>query len=402
MGVPQPGHEERPDASPRSGTVLVVADFAARYPGNFLATELLVGAAVRERLGLDCAFVLPERAGKRDWLSQITESDFRYELLPAAKRERVTKLLHYGQETAARVMHSHFVWFDIDCLIVAARLGARSIWHLHNGLSGYPIRQRASDLVKARLLARAVDAVVACSASVGVDAARRGFPTDRIEVLANGIVLDRLRRPPETRREVRQSLGVGEQTFLVLALGWPPGRKGVDVFVRGLEMVASMGTVPVMAVVVGEPALREFVESVLGTVPPWLKIVPAVDDFASLLTAADVFVSSSREEGFSYAIGEAMACSRPVVASDIAGTAHYWDASGLLRYPAADPTALADRLVAVMSPPQPEDLGEANRAWAWSHLDVTAHIDARIDLYARVMASHAGDGRARRVPTWRI
>ena len=381
-------HEEPPAAAFGSGTILIAADFAARYPGNFLATELLVASAVRQRLGLDCAFALPERAAKRKWPALIEEQGFRYAWIPAGGRRRASSLLEWARSVEARILHAHFVWFDLDCLYVARRLRAGVVWHLHNGLLGYPAAQRAGDLVKARLLGRAVDAVVACSPQVGRDALRRGFPSRRVEVITNGIVLERLGPSPGGRRRARARLGVEEGSFVVLALGWPPERKGVDVYVRALERVRASAPAPVVGILVGEPALQGVVEETLGEVPTWIQILAPVEDLAPLLRASDVFVSASREEGFSYAVGEALACSVTVVLSDIAGTAHYWGAPGVLRYSTEDPGALAARLGEVMASPDTRRRADGNREWRRSHFGIDSHLEARLELYSRLLARH--------------
>jgi starch synthase len=66
-----------------------------------------------------------------------------------------------------------------------------------------------------------------------------------------------------------------------------------------------------------------------------------------MLAASDVFVFSSRHEGFAVAPMEAMACGRPVVASDAPGVADLLageEKAGGLVVPKEDPKALATAL----------------------------------------------------------
>src|SRR5207248_11534581 len=134
------------------------------------------------------------------------------------------------------------------------RTGAAVVWHVHNGLLGYPIRQRLSDLMKVRFLARGCDAVVAVSDQVGRDALRRGFPAEKLNVIQNGVALDHFERAPLDPREARRRLGVVDDAFVVLAFGWPPARKGADVLVEALSrMTPGELARPLAVVLVGEP-----------------------------------------------------------------------------------------------------------------------------------------------------
>jgi glycosyltransferase involved in cell wall biosynthesis len=367
------------------GAVMMVCKFAAHYSGNFLSAQFCVGRAIRDRLGLDCWFVLPERASSRAWLADIKEAGFQYAFLPATRVDRPQALLRYARLARARIIHSHFAGFDLECLYAGRKTGAAVIWHVHNGLLDYPIRQRASDVVKARILSRTCDRVVACSRPVERDLIRRGFPRSKVEVVTNALVLDRLGGPIVDRTTMRNRLGIGHDTLAVVSFCWPPDRKGADVLARALIQLQDESPGRVKGVIVGDAALRSFLTDRIGGLPPSLMVIPPVDDVPSLFAAADVFVSAAREEGYSFAIGEAMACSLPVVGSDIVGTSHYWDAPGFLRYPVEDSEALAGRLRELMTLSGRKLLGTQNQSWAFGHLGIEAHVAALIDLYRRLL-----------------
>ena len=82
-----------------------------------------------------------------------------------------------------------------------------------------------------------------------------------------------------------------------------------------------------------------------------------------LLAALDVFVSSSKYgEGFSNAIGEAMACSVPCVVTDVGDSAAIVGGTGLVVPPGdAGALAAAVRRVLAMSAEQRQELGRAAR-----------------------------------------
>jgi glycosyltransferase involved in cell wall biosynthesis len=373
-----------------SRSILLVADFAARQPGSFLPAKLAVARAVRNRLGLEAIFVLPARARRRHWTSLITDSNFPLHFLPREARRRPRALLMIARDADAGIIHADFTWLDLESLYAGRRSGAAVVWHVHNGLLDYPLPQRLSDVVKARVLARACNGIVAVSEQVGRDLRRRGFPADKVIVIKNAVELARFRDPFARRHETRRQLALAESAFVILSFCWPPARKGADVLVEALSRLEVDRNEPLAAVLVGEPdPLERFLRERFGSLPECLLIIPPVDDVVQLFGAADVFVSAAREEGFPYAVAEAMACGLPVVGSDIPGTSDFWPAPQFFSYPVGSPGALAERLAELRAAGHRLESGAANRRWAFDHLGIDRYVDETVDLYRRLLGERS-------------
>src|SRR2546423_14995217 len=86
------GHSSRVgSASP--GALMLVCQYAARYAGNFIGTQLAVADVTKRRLGLDTVLVLPGEARAQNWLAEIDASAVRVEILPRELRRRPAALI---------------------------------------------------------------------------------------------------------------------------------------------------------------------------------------------------------------------------------------------------------------------------------------------------------------------
>lgn len=110
-------------------------------------------------------------------------------------------------------------------------------------------------------------------------------------------------------------------------------------------------------------------------------------DVPDLLHAADVFVLSSRQEGFPITILEAMAAGKPVIATDVGGCAEavVHGETGLI-VPPENPEALAGALIDLLSDCQrAKEMGAAGRARVEREFTVDRMVDQHLELYERVL-----------------
>lgn len=189
--------------------------------------------------------------------------------------------------------------------------------------------RHAGDRVLRRPLRRALtraDRVFSVSDSLRQVALSLGVAAERAMVVGNGVDLQRFY--PLPRDEARRALGLPELAKVMITVGGLVERKG---FHRVLEVLPALSRQfePLHYLIVGGPspegdmsrALREQVQALglfqqvhfAGAVSP--------DELRRWLSAADLFVLATRNEGWANVFLEAMACGLPVVTTDVGGNA---------------------------------------------------------------------------------
>ena len=149
-------------------------------------------------------------------------------------------------------------------------------------------------------------------------------------------------------------MGIAENQKLCLFLGWDMYRKGVDIDVQAVAQLHQRD--PSVHLGLGgfsdtpsEKCLqwireRTGVEPICG----WIHFFPSTEDMFSYHRAADVYLSASRKEAFSYGILEAISQNTPVVVSNIEGTAWAMKYDKCLCYPVEDAISCANAIAAAL------------------------------------------------------
>jgi glycosyltransferase involved in cell wall biosynthesis len=189
--------------------------------------------------------------------------------------------------------------------------------------------RHAQDPALRPLLAQALqraDRVFAVSESLRQVALGLGVPPERVRVVGNGVDLERF--TPVDRTQARAALGLPASAPVLVSVGGLCERKGFHRVIACLPALHDHGT-PAHLLVVGGPSpegdmtaeLKAQVQALglsqhvhfTGPVPP--------ADLHRVLSAADVFVLATRNEGWANVFLEAMACGLPVVTTAVGGNA---------------------------------------------------------------------------------
>lgn len=166
--------------------------------------------------------------------------------------------------------------------------------------------------------------VFSVSESLKNIAVHHGANPDCIEVIGNGVDIERFK--PVDRQVARAALNIGPHVKVMISVGGLVPRKG---FHRVIEVMPELRiTYPDLKFfIVGGPSPEGNNRSELERQVDALGLRNCVtffgpvkpDQLPALLSAADVFVLATSNEGWANVFLEAMACGLPVVTTDVGG-----------------------------------------------------------------------------------
>jgi glycosyltransferase involved in cell wall biosynthesis len=274
-------------------------------------------------------------------------------------------------------------WMDHSNLIggLAARLAprVRVVWGIHhsNHVPGLAKRSTLWTVSACAAMSHRLPAkIVFCSEHSRLLYAERGFAADRLLVIPNGFDTGIFRPDPDARRSVRQEIGVeANATLIGLAARYDP-MKDHATFLRAAGKLAQLRT-DVHFVLCGMKVNEQNVELMAQIQAMGLRerchLLGPRHDIARIYASLDINTSSSISEAFPLAVGEAMACGVPCVATDVGDSALIVGQTGRI-VPPSDPERLCGAWgdLLAMDPGARAALGAAARVRVRELFDLSA------------------------------
>lgn len=329
-----------------------------------------------EALGIRCERLLPRRT-----LADSPLADFTPSCIPGFRR-----LL---KSFAPDVFHAHVprptLWASLGLRTMRRR--PPFIYTEHNVQEVYP---RWAQWVYRSFLPL-VDRVISVS-----EAAARSFAAQWPRAASpvriwNGIETGRV-APTREPAMVREELHIEAAAPVLCNVANLGYRKGHDVLIDTIARLAA--AIPELQCwIVGsfehEPPMVEAVRAAIanGGLSETVKLLGRRRDVPDLLHAADIFVLSSRQEGFPITILEAMAAGKPIVATDVGGCAEaVVDGETGLIVPPEDPAALAEAIASLLGDPErARAMGAAGRERVQREFTIDRMVEQHLELYTQAL-----------------
>lgn len=294
--------------------------------------------------------------------------------------------------SGADILHTHDYKANILGGLAARRPDRALPWvatvHLHTGTSRRLRMYRTLDL----FLLRLADRVITVSRDQCHMLLKRGVDRRRLVLIPT--VLDsrgfaaRTADPAATRA----ALGLAPGAPVITVIGRLTAQKGIDSFIEAAHRVRAVHA-DACFLVVGSGPLAETFElqaEALG-LNGAVQFLGYQAEVAPILGASDVVVLPSRAEGLPLVLLEALAASRPVVASRVGGIPDIVrDGETGLLIPPNSPEHLAEQVLALLADPErAAALGRAGQRYVSMHCSPEHAARRLAAVYRTVLAERA-------------
>lgn len=289
--------------------VLHVLNYSPIYKGNFFDSMEALNDELRKTEGENIYLFVKPSAKDRDWVQALTNGGRKVYFLSGEKKKDIEIIRKIISDEGVEFVHTHFLtteqWILVDNATRGRKVTLIQHWHHH-----LPSPSFAKNMVRKFLWRRSY--FIGVSESVTKEL-RVLFPKKVITV-ENAINYDRLdsfEEYPDMTKDAVNCLLFGYNWYV----------KGVDVALKAVKKLVDEGENIRLwiSLSANKDIVDEKVKDVLDVseAPDWIHLLTARNDVATYYRAADIFLSTSRQEGFCYSVVEAAYCGCKIVASRI-------------------------------------------------------------------------------------
>lgn len=342
--------------------VLIMADFPAKCSGNFINSLLHLAGKMKEKKWTPIfMFPLLEDGTEREWVEYIRNYDASVEggnrvimfdrALP--NDELADLLFRIVEKYKIDLIHSHFSCCD-QVLLWNKELHSKVkiLYHDHmDYVAELPLKLQLKKQIKV--------AKRYWEYGIGIISVMKKkhwgyFLAPKKWFIPNGISFKRNVEHSMSREECRAMLGLKDTDVLCLFLGWDIYRKGLDIAVNAVQEARKTNPNVILGIIgfeenPSDETIRR-IRKIVGFDPrqEGIRFMNSMEDMFALHRAADVYLSASRTEAFSYGILEAVSQNVPVVVSDINGTKWSWKYSKCVKFKNEDTQACAKAILTAL------------------------------------------------------
>ena len=205
--------------------------------------------------------------------------------------------------------------------------------------------EKLNDLAIGKQVLKEADKIIVVSNATKNYVLSLGAAPEKIEVLHNGVDLNRFKPSSEVKDEMRKKLGISKDARVVLTVRRLVYKNGIDTLIASAEIAVKKNPKLVFVVVGKGPDFDEVKEKIVQLgMQRNLRLTGFVSDrdLPFYYNVADLFALPSKSgEGLPLVALEAMACALPVIATNVGGTSEVMNEAYGKLVPPNSPNSLA-------------------------------------------------------------
>lgn len=294
----------------KNESIMIITSYDGPYGGNFIASLRCLSNKINDA-SYKTVFVFQEKVKDFSWIKEIRSLSKSIYFLPykpdtISNIKAIRKII---KNENVKLIYSRMSGWDIDAHLASRKTPV--IWHMEMNPNLSSGVKRLKYFFKYRIIGNKNVYPVAVSKPV---ADKLNTLKLRNNCVAIKNATDFSRLSPELKSTIPQN------PFKILVFGYDPYVKGLDIAIMACTEI-NKDTRRCELLVSAQKATYDYIAENFGENKPlWLYLIEPTEDVSSLYDRADAILSSSRFEGFSFCLLEAIYSGLPAVYSDIDGT----------------------------------------------------------------------------------
>lgn len=285
-----------------------VSSFNGPYYSNFVASIISLEKNMQEQ-GIETVYIFPKEDESFDWihkLEELTDKIYFIDYNPHSfgNLKEIRKIF---KREKVNFIYSRMSGWDFTARLAFPTLPI--VWHMDYRVNVVDKKRRILNWIKFNIIGFGKTYHIAASLPVA-DAINTLNPRHKAQGIVNSLDFSRLNLKGE------HTIG---QPIKLLIFGWEPIVKGLDITLDALEKI-NLNGIKYELLISSQELTEKYMNERYSAIPEWIKMLPPTDNVSDLYDEADVMISASRSESFSFCLAEAIYSGLPVVVSDIAGT----------------------------------------------------------------------------------
>jgi glycosyltransferase involved in cell wall biosynthesis len=254
---------------------------------------------------------------EREWAKEMRQNNKDIYFIENQKPEGFRALSKIIKSNGVNVLHLHFNLPATMLLLLRLVFPKiKIIVHFHNTISRTSVTyiRNIKRNIKIFLYNKVINTFCGCSEAVFNSIIKYGLNSNKCCYIDNGVDFSRLDIDCGDLNEIFNIKG----KKIIMIYGTHFYRKGVDIAINAVKDIVDKYNIILMIVCQNREFVLGEIKKIAGCIPEWIIIAPSQENIAAYYKMSSIYITPSREEGFSYTMLESIYCGTPVIRSDLA------------------------------------------------------------------------------------